>query len=978
MSNKYNSLSNYLNDNIVSETNSLINEGFIDTIKGWFSKDGSQPSNEQVKKTKGILGIFGALRAAFVQDDDPITAAYRDTMKAEQDEYTRQQQELSGKYKSLEEEKIKAKSKDKIAQSKLKHKEKMSAVDARIKQVNAWGERAKNAKIIRTKNDTDAVLQTLDDLGKDMQLGEDNPVSQMKDLAMQILVDPETGSVRSWEEVEEAAKTDTALSSAIEDFKSASAKNGEVIKGSLQDSKAFKDMQTVFQTKADAERVAQEEVDKANKDVEEYEKNRKAVEAVKKARAEHDLAKKAVQEATEAKNNYKNPFVNISTEDGTTTLKSDDEIKTGLELPESVDINEFIKTEVGEDEPETKTFNVDKYAAYLKEKGVPDDIVDKIKNNLTAQTDNPTDLASINASIQNALKGKSKADGTIEEGTDISVEDLKSIAESAGKKATTEYNELKSEESRAQQTLNNTPDPTSDAALADDPNDSEEERKRKSDLRDAVKTYNEIPDEFEDPNTGIIYPKDEIFDTSTESGKNYNDTVKTTKEKAEARQAELNQQKEARKAARKTAIASLNEKKSLGLTPADEEEIANAAEELQAGETYDKEGNIGYYKTDPNDPNKKVFVKRPTDAAEEDAYVDGRDAAAIMTDPKINKTDGFKVKRDENGNWVKYKPENPDDTTPIERDEAIKIIASRRKADISEGAIIKKKQEFADAIKSVIDPETGEVNIEKYKKLTTAQKEQIKNVLNQPELLDKAFAGIDIGGDHTLASIKKHLKPVDGSSDESINKALDAISDIEDEDDDTAKGRDDNEYNNSQNKDSDYEDESNAEDDGDENEYEGDELIDDEENGKDSEGNALKKVDGKWYKESDLENGVPKTDAQEVSADNVTKNKTKKKLKNPAKVWHRKKNKRTGKQTKSYYNKEGDSISRKDFKQRMKAYQKAKARAAEKQSQQNNGKTPTPVADSAIDYTMFRDWLFENVNKINNYNDLKSYLINKL
>ena len=985
MSNKYNSLSNYLNYNIVSHSNLLVNEGFMDTIKGWFtSKNGTQPSNKQVEKSKGILGIFGALRAAFTSDDDPITKAYRDAMKEEQAEYTKQHEELSAKFRDLEAAKITAKSKDKIQQSKLKHNEKIAAVQARMEQVRAWGDRAKNAKIIRTKNDTDALLQTLDELGKDMQLGEDNPIDTMKKLTMQILVDPNTGSVRSWEEVEEAAKTDETLKSAIEEFKSVSAKNGEVIKGSLQDAKPFKDMQTRFQTIADKERAVQAELDKTNKDFEDYEKNRKAVEAVKKARAEHDLAKEGVEKATADKNKYKNPFVEISAEDGTTTPKSTDDIKKGLELPDTINIDDFIKTETAEDETEIKSFDVDKYAAYLEEKGVPFDVIDKIKNNLP-KVDNPNDLPSINNAIQEALKGKKTSDGGYEEGTTISNEDITSIAESAGEKAKTEYNALRDAETRAQETLNNTPDPTSDAALADDPNDSEEERKRKSELREAVKIYNEIPNDFEDPNTGKTYKKDEIFDTSTDSGKIYNESVKTRMDAAKTRQAELDQQRDVRKAARLNDVNSLNEKKTLKLSAADEEAIADAADVLQAGETYDKEGNIGYYKINPNRPDEKVFVKRPTDSADEDEYVKGRDAAAIMSDPELNKTDGYKVKRDADGNWVKYKPENPDETTPIEHDEALKIIASRRAADKSAGSIIKKKQDFATAIKTVINAETGEVDIEKYKKLTPSQKTHIKAVLNNPELLDKAFAGIDIGGDHTLKSIKKHFETVNGSDDESFNKALDALSDIEDEDDDTAKGRDDNEYNNSQNKDNDYEDDTNAEDDGDEGEYEGDEEIDDEENGTDAEGHALKKVDGKWYKESDLENGVPKTDAQEISADNVTKNKTKK-LKNPAKIWHRKKNKRTGKTTKSYYDKEGNSISRKDFKRKMKSYQKAKARAAERvakeqkkqQSKQNNGKKPTPIGESAIDYITFRDWLFENVDTTNNYNELKSYLINKI
>ena len=42
---------------------------------------------------------------------------------------------------------------------------------------------------------------------------------------------------------------------------------------------------------------------------------------------------------------------------------------------------------------------------------------------------------------------------------------------------------------------------------------------------------------------------------------------------------------------------------------------------------------------------------------------------------------------------------------------------------------------------------------------------------------------------------------------------------------------------------------------------------------------------------------------------------------NPAKIWHKKKNKATGKVTKSYYNKEGKSISAKDYQKKVQSYQ---------------------------------------------------------
>ena len=52
-----------------------------------------------------------------------------------------------------------------------------------------------------------------------------------------------------------------------------------------------------------------------------------------------------------------------------------------------------------------------------------------------------------------------------------------------------------------------------------------------------------------------------------------------------------------------------------------------------------------------------------------------------------------------------------------------------------------------------------------------------------------------------------------------------------------------------------------------------------------------------------------------------------KKIENPSKIWHKKKNKRTGKPTKSYFNKKGDSISQDEFKEKLKNYREKKAAA---------------------------------------------------
>lgn len=62
------------------------------------------------------------------------------------------------------------------------------------------------------------------------------------------------------------------------------------------------------------------------------------------------------------------------------------------------------------------------------------------------------------------------------------------------------------------------------------------------------------------------------------------------------------------------------------------------------------------------------------------------------------------------------------------------------------------------------------------------------------------------------------------------------------------------------------------------------------------------------------------------------------KIENPSKKWHRKKNKHTGKPTKSYFDKKGNSISADEFKEKLKHYRDAK-----KSKKESRGFSFTPI-----------------------------------
>ena len=92
--------------------------------------------------------------------------------------------------------------------------------------------------------------------------------------------------------------------------------------------------------------------------------------------------------------------------------------------------------------------------------------------------------------------------------------------------------------------------------------------------------------------------------------------------------------------------------------------------------------------------------------------------------------------------------------------------------------------------------------------------------------------------------------------------------------------------------------------------------------------NKIDEILDKKYKESEEE----KTSEEGKNAERDEK--TGKRV-NPAKVWHKKKNKSTGKTTKNYYNKNGDSISPDEYHQKIENF-KAYVQKHKKQTQQNS------------------------------------------
>lgn len=104
----------------------------------------------------------------------------------------------------------------------------------------------------------------------------------------------------------------------------------------------------------------------------------------------------------------------------------------------------------------------------------------------------------------------------------------------------------------------------------------------------------------------------------------------------------------------------------------------------------------------------------------------------------------------------------------------------------------------------------------------------------------------------------------------------------------------------------------------------------------------------------DVDNTDEDDDENEYDSDEDDDQGGKKKLQNPAKIWRRKKNKTTGKMTKSYYSKDSKgneiSITQDEFKDKIEAYQKAKKKA-------KGGGTP----ENSSLYTELRNYLIEKL-----------------
>ena len=385
------------------------------------------------------------------------------------------------------------------------------------------------------------------------------------------------------------------------------------------------------------------------------------------------------------------------------------------------------------------------------------------------------------------------------------------------------------------------------------------------------------------------------YDPNNPYGQEVKKRLEKDKSDCDTKVKELNEINEARKAERKMRLKQLE--KSNSIPTEVQEKIDKYMQGVDRGETKifktekdengkeKKKEQVGYYIT--NAEGKKEFIEKPgIDATKEEKekYEKGRDKALILN---IDENPPFKkVEFLENG---KYKI---DGREYEDNDEDFAVAAQAEMSLYHQNKELgnAKREEFINSkLGKMINSKDGSFNKEEYDKLTDEEKECVDAMIKDPD----KYLGKLANRDAKFDGIKKKLE------DEKFQMKYDEYEDTDDEDDEETK-----ELRKSQD----------------------DEIDDETESGKDEDGNELVKCeDGKWYKKK--EDGTADTDGGPVSS-------TKAPLKNPAKIWHKKKNKRTGKITKNYHDDNGNSISPEDFKKLVKNYNEKKKKRQEAQKQE--------------------------------------------
>ena len=931
----YSNLKNHLNAkfNLINESdinNELINEGLMDAISKVFGK---KPADDKANQATGLFGwislaanqikgIFGS--GSSETKTDRISAKYNDLAKREmEDEERRLKDEIKAE-EDLEIEKLESEYKVNRQRLDAKSKARVEAYQAKKQQVKNIGDRIAKSKLLYSEEDTQMLLNTIKKAGKDLEVDGDSPIAEMRDLTLQILIKPD-GTTRTLDEIKKEVDSnpDSDLAKLVKRQSDMATKYKQQSLTAL-DSDAFKHMVKKHCgdiSELDNAKIA---VNTAKDDQKTHKNKTAAYTALTKMKDAHESAAKEVGEATDALAKLiggdKADGKPISNNDRDPFCMSYDKDSKKVGALGTKDYKEALKTAINQVKQQGDISDEEKNQAIkdkLKELGIDDE---NLVSNLFA------DGGDMDAKI----------DG-------LSDDEINKMAKKTAEKMTSKVAEAQAKVTNAKTKLSENPNPATEEgrnAIKETGTD---------DQKALLETYNaagnpelSAESEFYEGSSANTAKVEEIQSKITKNQKIVDDATVQTK-------ANITQLQNAQAA---------DESRKTKQVPDElKEDIEKAASGIQAGEVVcgegEHKGKIGFYKSDPENPDKKIFVPKPkhgsTEKDEKD-YIAARNLAIMQTQPK-DIGDGVwddigKIKANDDGTYTIYDKKGNVYDDKASREDAINIRAAQVSKERSRAQAIQLKQNIAEKLKGI--NKNGELDHKALKALEPEEQAVIRDMIKSGKDFSEFFKGIDLNDSDLTADDIGKAFPKD------LQKEF--MHEIDADDD---KGEGDDWEDDEEDNDGD-EDLKTSETEEDENDVE-----DDNDNAKNDAGEELVKGDdGKWYKKK--EDGSADTDAGEQT--NVAKKKGT--LKNPAKEWRRRKNKVTGKKTKNYFNvhDKTQSISRKEFLKRMENYKKAIAKR--KAKEQNN---------ETFNYINLGNHLFESIDTNNNkYSNLRNYILSNV
>lgn len=751
---KYNSLSEHLTGKInVSNTvsdNTQLNEGVSDFLSGLFKKG----SSKENKAATGFLGTIGQLFSKLTKgdEDDRVTKKLREQEEELQKRMQKRQEDLMQAQEDALIAKLGADFEQQQNQLDLENNRRVEAYNLQKEMFEADKTFWENNKTSFTPEQCDAMRLAREKNYKNVGGLGTPDVKKMNNL-MAIITTKDDGSPRSLAEIkdmcdENSANYDPKFAAKVNKFNSIAKKYGKEITAAMT-SKDFEEQFEQFyrdgteetHAKAQLKSLQQEKAnfDTKSKEVEQFNKDKKAYNDAVTA---HESAQAEISNFADGKMGGETKIYSVTGE-GTVSLDVD-----------ANGIKQMLKTVASnpsEDMMKDGAIDVDKYCAYLESIKVPKSVIDKIKNK---------------ASDSNFKLDDSALDEAFENVDDNEWDSTK--------EGLTQHLQHKSDELQAAARAAKNAIPENKPSLTD--KDSSGNPKY--------------------PNIGTLSESQIVeYDTTTDVGKANAEQIKNDVATAEETVSRIEQDKEVRKQRMQQAAKDEEDGESTDVPEAIKKKVANATQGKLAGEIMQND-KWGILAPDPDDPTKKKFIPKPDPdaSAEEKAnYEKARKQIIVMTPMSDFNPEDIHYEVGENGKVTYYKMEGNSKQNLSEED-AIRIYAKNQLAVLHNTELIKAKKEAADDLVKCI--KNGELQMDKFKKLSPEKKALAIQIMSDPAGIDKYLEGTGISGANTISTIKKAI----GDNKDEIKDFMDELAngvndeDWEDVKDDDEDAEDESEY----------------------------------------------------------------------------------------------------------------------------------------------------------------------------------------